>query len=71
MNQKQMSRKINQLAKLKAKISKFNDAAEMLVLQITKHGGGESKEWIAQIVTMPKRTVVIRKHKQLRLFPKT
>ena len=69
MNKQRIARKINRLAKLKAEMRGLQDAAEMLTLQLLKHGGGESKKWTAIVVAMPKRTMIIRAHKQLRLLP--
>lgn len=73
-DKKQIAKKINQLAKVKAAQKKLDDQALTLSLAIKhgiKHKGeGESKHWIAMIVNMPRKTMVVKAHDQLHLIAK-
>jgi hypothetical protein len=71
MNKQQIARKINKLVELRTQAAHLQDRAEMLTLQLKKYGGGKSKRWLAVLVKMPKRIMIIRAHKQLRIFPRT
>jgi len=70
VNKQQTARKINSLVKLRMALAPLQDRAEMLALQLKQHGGGKSKRWIAIVMKMPKRTMVVKAHKQLRIFPR-
>lgn len=70
MNQQRLAVRINALARLKAQQQMLAAKAEELIAVIKKNGGGESARWRAELITMPKRVMVVPKHKQLRLYAK-
>lgn len=70
MSKRRTSRKINQLAKIRRQMNDLRDRAEMLSLQLIKHGGGESQVWIAEVARVKAHVVNIRAHDRLVLTPK-
>lgn len=70
LNQAQVARHVNRLAGLKAKIAKLQDKENTEVLVLKAAGGGESSKYIAKIVKVPEKLVVVKAHKQLRVYPK-
>lgn len=67
----QISHKIDYLAALRAQQSILTNKSQDLVLAIKEAGGGESKRFRALLVRMPKKTVVVKAHKQVRLYAKS
>jgi hypothetical protein len=70
MNKATIAKLIDQLGGIKAQQAHLATQAEVLVTQLKKVGGGESIYWRAQMVKIPKHTVEVKAHKQLRLYPK-
>lgn len=70
LNQTQIARHVNALAALKAKIAALQEKEHAEVLVIKAAGGGESDKFIAKLVKVPEKLVVVKAHKQLRVYPK-
>ena len=68
MNRKQIAKEIDSLARLKGRIAVLQIEEQKAVAILKKAGGGESVHWLAKLVKMPQKTVVIKAHKQLRLY---
>lgn len=65
------ARRVDELAAIKTQISDLRAREEELVDILKAQGGGESASWLADIVRMPKRTMVVKAHRQLRLYAKS
>lgn len=65
------AKRIDELALLKSQIAPHIAKIEELTLIVKDAGGGESSLWRAELVRMPKRVMVIKAHKQLRLYEKS
>ncbi len=70
LNEKQIAKEIDALAKIKVKQAKLAVDAERHALVIKKAGGGESAKWIAKLVKMPRKVVIVKAHKRLNLVAK-
>lgn len=70
LNKAALARKIDALARVKAKLRPLLEREHILTSVIKAQGGGESKKWWADVVKQPKKTVVVKAHKQLRLIKK-
>ena len=70
LNKATIARKINAWAKLQAKLRPLLLKQHDLVTVIKAAGGGESKKWKALIVKQPKKIMIVKAHKQLRLVAK-
>lgn len=70
LNKAAVARKINAWAKLQAKLRPLLLRQHDLITVIKAAGGGESKKWIAQLVKQPRKVMVVKAHKQLRLVAK-
>ena len=68
LNKQQLSKKIDKLAEIKAKIASLAVEEYTLSTIIKDQGGGESKKWRAVLVGIPLHHVTIQAHKQLRLY---
>ncbi len=70
LNKQQIAARINRYARLRAQIAALENRAMSDAAVLKTVGGGESSKWRAALVTMPRRTMVIKRHKQLRLYAK-
>ena len=71
MNQTQIAKYIDRLAVIKARQALLDEKAELIVNTLKKEGGGESRKWRASLVRVPEKIVVVKAHKQLRLYPRS
>jgi len=70
MNKVTMAKIIDKFAAIKAKQAVLDMQAQLLSTQLKKEGGGESQQWRAALVRISAHTVIIKAHKQLRLYRK-
>jgi phage anti-repressor protein len=70
LNKKQLAREIDAYVRLRNRAAK-------IVLDMARHsqmirraGGGESAKWVAKLVSMPRKVVIVKAHKQLRVVAK-
>lgn len=64
------AKRIDELALLKSQIAPHVARIEELTLAVKDAGGGESALWLAELVRMPKKVMIVKAHKQLRLYAK-
>lgn len=70
MNLQQVAARVDKVAAAKQKIAKLEDSIAGDIELLKRNRGGESELWRAEIVRMPKRTMTVKAHDQLRLFVK-
>ena len=65
----QIAHRVNRLAALRARIRQLEAKANDCVLAILKNRGGSSSKWTAKLVRQPEKTMVVKAHTQVRLYP--
>jgi len=70
LNKQQLAKEIDAYARLRGKMAKIMVDMSRHAQLIRKAGGGESAKWVAKLVPMPRKVVIVKAHKQLRVVAK-
>lgn len=70
LNKTQIADIIERVAGVKARIANDEAAIAGDILLLKKLGGGESDNYVAELIKMPAKTMTVKAHKQLRITAK-
>lgn len=69
LNKQQLAKEIDAYVALKARENALALQAARHAQMIKQAGGGESKKWRAALVKVARKVVIVKAHKQLRVYP--
>ena len=70
LSKRQIAVQVDRLVALRRRLASMQLRADTLSLQLLKVGGGESSSYVAKVVRMPRKVVVVKAHAQLRTYRK-
>lgn len=65
-----IGRKVDRLGELRRRLHALQRKADDIVSVLLRTQGGKGRRFVALLVPMPKKVVVVKAHKQVRTYPR-